>query len=115
MSDGFDDVDATLMASKGCVLVSRQPRHQQGEEAADEEASTGSADTEPCTQHVSRHVDVQTLRYSRRSMESGVPDCGFGRCDGHHKMIDFRLEKSSGLGLLHLRLFTRRVGGWRRE
>jgi hypothetical protein len=39
-----------------------------------------------------------------------MPDCGFGRCDGYHKMIDFRLEKSSGLGLLHLRLFTRRVG-----
>jgi hypothetical protein len=54
MSDGFDDVDATLMASKGCVLVSWQPRHQQDEEAADDEASTGSADTEPCT--VSRHV-----------------------------------------------------------
>src|SRR5262245_28596510 len=47
---------------------------------------------------------------SSRSMESGMPDCGFGRCDGHHKMIDFRLEKSSGLGLLHQRLFTRRVG-----
>jgi len=44
-----------------------------------------------------------------------MQDCGFGRCDGHHKMIDFRLEKSSGLGLLHLRLFTRRIGGWRRE
>ena len=39
-------------------------------------------------------------------MESGMP---VGRCDGHHKMIDFRLEKSSGLGLLHQRLFTRRV------
>jgi hypothetical protein len=25
-----------------------------------------------------------------------MPDCGFGRCDGHHKMIDFRLEKSNG-------------------
>jgi hypothetical protein len=48
-------------------------------------------------------------------MVSGIPDCGFGRCDGYHKMIDFRLEKSSGLGLLHLRLFTSRVGGWRRE
>jgi hypothetical protein len=36
------------------VLVSWQPRHQQDEEAADDEASTGSADTEPCT--VSRHV-----------------------------------------------------------
>jgi len=39
-----------------------------------------------------------------------MPNYGFGRCDGHHKMIDFRLEKSSGLGLLHQRLFTRRVG-----
>jgi hypothetical protein len=28
---------------------------------------------------------------SSRSMESGMPDCGFGRCDGHHEMIDFRL------------------------
>jgi len=42
-------------------------------------------------------------------------DCGFSRCDGHHKMIDFRLEKSSGLGLLHLRLFTRRVGAFTRS
>ena len=33
---------------------------------------------------------------SSRSMESGLPDCGFGRCDGHHKMIDFRLEKNNG-------------------
>ena len=45
-----------LAASKGCcVLVSWQPRHQQDDEAAGEDASTGSADTEPCTQHVSRH------------------------------------------------------------
>jgi hypothetical protein len=37
------------------VLVSWQPRHQQDEEAADEEGSTGGADTEPSTQrHVSR-------------------------------------------------------------
>jgi hypothetical protein len=34
------------------------------------------------------------LRYL---MESGMPDRGFGRCDGHHEMIDFRLEeKQSG-------------------
>jgi len=26
-------------------------------------------------------------------MGCGMPDYGFGRCDGHHKMIDFRLEK----------------------
>jgi hypothetical protein len=26
-----------------------------------------------------------------------MPDYGFGRCDGHHEMFDFRLEKSSGL------------------
>jgi hypothetical protein len=31
-------------------------------------------------------------------MESGMPDYGFGRCDGHHKMIDFRLEKSPASG-----------------
>jgi hypothetical protein len=24
-----------------------------------------------------------------------MPDYGFGRCDGHHKMIDFRLKKAS--------------------
>jgi len=23
-----------------------------------------------------------------------MPDYGFGRCDGHHKMIDFRLKKA---------------------
>jgi len=28
-----------------------------------------------------------------------MPDCGFGRCDGHHKMIDFRLEKKQRLAL----------------
>src|SRR5262245_4878852 len=32
---------------------------------------------------------------SSRSMLSGMPDRGFGRCDGHHKMIDFRLEKKA--------------------
>jgi hypothetical protein len=42
------------MASKGCVLVSWQPRHQQDEETAGEEASTGGADTKPSTRHVSR-------------------------------------------------------------
>jgi hypothetical protein len=39
-----------------------------------------------------------------------MPDYGFGRCDGHHKMIDFRLEKKHWLALVHQRLFTRRVG-----
>src|SRR5262245_49622220 len=43
-----------LMASKSCVLVNWQPRHQQEEEAAGEEASTGGADTEPNTRHMSR-------------------------------------------------------------
>jgi hypothetical protein len=33
-------------------------------------------------------------------MESGMPDYGFGRCDGHHKMIDFRLEKKHRLALV---------------
>jgi hypothetical protein len=33
-------------------------------------------------------------------MESGMPDCGFGRCDGHHKMIDFRLKKKHRLALV---------------
>jgi hypothetical protein len=39
------------MASKGCVLVNWQPRHQQDEESAGEDASTGGADTEPNTRH----------------------------------------------------------------
>jgi hypothetical protein len=35
-------------------------------------------------------------------MGSGMPDYGFGRCDGHHEMIDFRLRKKrSGLRLFH--------------
>jgi hypothetical protein len=30
-----------------------------------------------------------------------MPDYGFGRCDGHHEMVDFRLtKKRSGLRLL---------------
>src|SRR5215467_829770 len=75
MSDGFDDVDAALMASKGCVLVSWQPRHQQDEAAADEEASTGSADTEPCTQHVSRHLgrpNVAVLKAFEANQYAGL-------------------------------------------
>jgi hypothetical protein len=28
-----------------------------------------------------------------------MPDYGFGRCDGHHEMIDFRLEKKQRLAL----------------
>jgi len=35
------------MASKARVLVNRQPRHKQDEEAADKGAKTGGADTEP--------------------------------------------------------------------
>jgi hypothetical protein len=27
-----------------------------------------------------------------------MPGCGFGRCDGHHEMIDFRLRKQPHLG-----------------
>jgi hypothetical protein len=42
------------MASKGCALVNWQPRHQQDEKAAGEEASTGDADTEPNTRNKSR-------------------------------------------------------------
>jgi hypothetical protein len=26
-------------------------------------------------------------------MESGMPDYGFGHCDGHHEMVDFMLRK----------------------
>jgi hypothetical protein len=52
-----------LMASKGCVLVSWQPRHQEDEEAAGEEASTGGADTEP--------------RFQARKKETERPRRGF--------------------------------------
>jgi hypothetical protein len=42
-----------LVTSRGLALmpskfVCWQPRHQQDEEAAEEDASTGSAHTEPC-------------------------------------------------------------------
>jgi hypothetical protein len=87
------------MALKGCVLVSWQPRHQQDEEAAGEDASTGGADTEPSTQHVSRpkvHVSRPNVAVAQAVRWRGMPDCGFGRCDGHHEMIDFRLKKSNG-------------------
>jgi hypothetical protein len=30
---------------------------------------------------------------SSQLMASNMPDNGFGRCDGHHEMVDFRLEK----------------------
>jgi len=26
-------------------------------------------------------------------MASDMPNNGFGRCDGHHEMVDFRLRK----------------------
>jgi len=77
------------------VLVNWQPRHQQDEESASEDASTGGANTEPNTRHMS---PSKRCGSSSRSMESNMPDCGFGRCDGHHKMIDFRLKKQR-LGL----------------
>jgi len=32
---------------------------------------------------------------SSRAMESSMLDYGFGRCDGDHKMIDFRLKKAA--------------------
>ncbi len=28
-----------------------------------------------------------------------MPDYGFGRCDGHHEMVDFRLGSPEALGL----------------
>jgi hypothetical protein len=86
------------MASKGCVLVNWQPRHQQDEEATGEDASTGSADTEPNTLHVSR---PDRCGSSSRLMGCGMPDYGFGRCDGHHKMIDFRLKKAPACAWFH--------------
>ena len=30
-------------------------------------------------------------------MESGILDYGFGRCDGHHEMVDLRLRKEGPL------------------
>jgi hypothetical protein len=40
-----------------------------------------------------------------------MPDCGFGRCDGHHKMIDLRLEKKQRNG----RVVDFRLRGVRRQ
>jgi hypothetical protein len=34
-------------------------------------------------------------------MGSDMPDYGFGRCDGHHEMVDLRQKKRSGLRLFH--------------
>jgi hypothetical protein len=42
--------------------------------------------------HIMSPLQTVAVR-SSRSMEGGMPDCGLGRCDGHHEMIDFRLEK----------------------
>jgi hypothetical protein len=30
-------------------------------------------------------------------MESGILDYDFGRCDGHHEMVDLRLRKKSSV------------------
>src|SRR5262249_118546 len=54
------------------------------------------ADTEPNTRHLSRPNVAVAQAVGWRV----VWDCGFVRCDGHHKMIDLRLEKSSGLRLV---------------
>ena len=35
-----------------------------------------------------------------------MPGCGFGRCDGHHEMIDFSLEKAAACAC-----FTRLING----
>ena len=35
---------------------------------------------------------IRDMRYLNL-MGSGLADYGFGRCDGHHKMIDFSSEK----------------------
>jgi len=35
----------------------------------------------------------RVLRHSRSPGFSSVPDYGFGRCDGHHEMVDSRLRK----------------------
>ena len=34
-----------------------------------------------------------TFGSSSRLMGSDMPDFGFGRCDGHHETVDFRLRK----------------------
>jgi len=40
-------------------------------------------------------------------MGSGMPDYGFSRCDGHHEMVDFRLEKNSGIAwAIEARMFS---------
>jgi hypothetical protein len=46
-------------------------------------------------------------------MGSDMPDSGFGRCDGHHQMVDFQLRKmprlrlgSSGASVASMRLLA---------
>ena len=44
--------------------------------------------------HLSSPIQSARLQTSRL-MGSGMPDYGFGRYDGHHEMIDFRLRKNA--------------------
>src|SRR5215471_14014749 len=39
-------------------------------------------------------------------MESGILDYGFGRCDGHHEMVDLRLRKKLGAGFVDSRYLS---------
>jgi len=39
----------------------------------------------------------QLNRNMRLSDGSGMPDYGFGRCDGHHEMVDFGLGEKAPL------------------
>jgi hypothetical protein len=38
-------------------------------------------------------MGVPHLRHSRSRGLNSVPDYGFGRCDGHHEMVDLRLRQ----------------------
>src|SRR5262249_33343509 len=39
----------------------------------------------------SNQLSAATCGSSSRLMGRGMPDYGFGRCDGHHEMVDLRL------------------------
>src|SRR5262245_51155668 len=37
---------------------------------------------------------------------NSMPDYGFGRCDGHHEMVDLRLRKKLGAGFVDSRYLS---------
>src|SRR6516162_10049164 len=48
--------------------------------------------------HLSSPIHMSSTQLHMRSshpMESDILDYGFGRCDGHHEMVDLRLRKKA--------------------